>query len=124
MTWALWGILGGLMCVGTFVFIGVASLRFWSSWNVDKRMLAAAGWAGQLFHGLFIIVIGALSMRVDRLSLHASAAAILIGALLFSGALYAMVFDRFASRSRLPLIAGTVLLAAGWCGFIVTLAAL
>ena len=123
MTWALWGILGGLLCLLAIFFVTLSAFRFWPAWNPDQRTLAVTSWANQLFHGLVIMVIGVMSMRVDRWGMPLAGTCILLGALVLSGMLYAMIFK---DRRVAPyvIIAGTTLLGLGWCAFIVTLASL
>ena len=122
MTWVLWGISGSLLCLSAIIFVALAVFRLWSSWTNLLRALAVASWANQLCHGLVIIVIGVLSMRVDRWGVHVAAAAVLLGALTLSGGGYAMIFDVKPDRMRYVIMAGAALLVLGWSALVVTLA--
>ena len=124
MSWVLWGILGGLLCLGGFGFAFCSALFLWRVWDTSRKTLALAGIANQLFHGLFIVVVGALSVRVDRGGVTAAAALVFAGTLLLSGALYGMLPARRMPHLAYAAYAGAFLLCAGWCTFVVTLAML
>ena len=124
MTWALWAIVGGLLCASGIFFAAFLILSRWAGLDPNQRMFAVLGVVNQMFHGLAVMIIGALSMRVDRIGVHVATLAMVCGTLVLSVGSYATVFRIMLKEMRYVMLTGTVLAGLGWCGFIAMLAML
>lgn len=113
MKWALWIAIGAIFSalgVGFGAF-GAHALRS----SLSERMLEVfeVGVRYQMYHALGLIAIGLVASRLDSPLIHAAAMALIIGIIIFSGSLYAMVFTGIRQLGMITPIGGVAFML-GW----------
>lgn len=118
MLWTTWVALGALLGM-----IGVAAGAFGAhalKARVEPDLLVVfeTGARYQMYHALALIGLGLLASRIDHTMLQIGGFSILLGTLVFSGSLYALVLTGNRALGAITPIGGAALIF-GWLMFCV-----
>lgn len=123
--WLMLGALGGGLAVtlGAFGAHGLESaLEKDTALSISERGHLLDVWETaaryQMYHALALLAVGLLALRRSDASLHAAGTTMVLGTLIFSGCLYALVLTRVRVLGAIVPIGG-VLLIVGWLSLLV-----
>ena len=123
--WLMLGALGGGLAVtlGAFGAHGLESaLEKDTALSISERGHLLDVWETaaryQMYHALALLAVGLLALRHSRGSLHVAGAAMVLGTLIFSGCLYALVLTRVPALGKFVPVGG-ILLIVGWLSLLV-----
>lgn len=112
MRWTVWMGLGSLLC-GISVALGAFGAHALRS-RLSERMLETfeVGVRYQMFHAFALMVLALLATRIELKYFSFIASSFLVGIILFSGSLYAIVFSSYRSLGMITPLGGVALIIA------------
>ncbi len=113
MLWTTWIALGGLLGM-TGVAAGAFGAHALKS-RVDADLLVVFETASryQMYHALILVGLGILASRIDQSLLQVAGYSFLVGTVVFSGSLYALVMTGNRSLGAITPVGGAALIF-GW----------
>ena len=118
-----WNILAGLGSL--YVALGVGAGAFGA--HALKEVLSPERLASfevgvryQIFHGLALILLGLITIKIDTKGTTATALCFLLGTILFSGSIYGLCFDGPRWLGPITPMGGSLLIL-GWLTLSLTL---
>lgn len=120
MLWTLWIGIGSLLA-GIGVVLGAFGAHFLKT-RVAPEFLVIfeTGTRYQLIHALALILLGLIATRTDNAMIKGSGLCFLVGTLIFSGSLYALVATGNKTWGAVTPLGG-LLLISGWLILSVTM---
>jgi len=101
-------VLGAFAAHGLKSYLGVGG----DEWTAKQANWETAA-RYQMYHALALLAVGLLAARRDSLCIHLAGAAMLLGTIIFSGCLYALVLTGQKSLGAVVPIGGTLMIV-GW----------
>lgn len=120
MRWTNWMGIGALLC-GLAVALGAFGAHALRS-RLPERMLETfeVGVRYQMFHAVALMILALLATRIELKAFQWIASGFLIGIILFSGSLYAIVFSSYRSLGIITPFGGLTLIVS-WLTLAVSL---
>ena len=113
MAWSTWITIGSLSA-GISVILGAFGAHAMKAkYSPDQMAIFETGVRYQMYHAIALLVVAFVASRIDVLSIKVAGYSFLIGTLLFSGSLYALVFSGNRSLGMITPIGGLGFIV-GW----------
>jgi len=113
MAWTTWITIGSLSAALSVILGAFGAHAMKSNFPADQLNIFETGVKYQMYHAIALFVVAFVASRIDSTSIKVAGYAFLIGTVLFSGSLYALVFSGNKALGMITPLGGVALIV-GW----------